>query len=44
MDSLVLDLPINDDLEVQFWVLGVPGVDLDRGPAAEKVKERITLG
>lgn len=41
-NSLVLNLPINDDLEVQFWVLGIPGVDLDRGPAVIKVKESTT--
>ena len=29
---LVSNLPVNDNLEVEFWILGVARIDLDRRP------------
>jgi hypothetical protein len=35
-DPLVSNFPINNDFEVEFWVLGVTRVDLDRRPTESK--------
>lgn len=48
-DPLVSNFPINDDFEIEFWMVGVTRVDLDRRPTSSrlsivvKIKFRTTV-